>query len=229
MGQPFPANLADDLVDLVDWLLDVFLHLDRHLGDIIAQYGTWTYLLLFVIVFCETGLVATPFLPGDSLLFAAGTFAAIGALDVGCLWALLTMAAIAGDTVNYWIGAYIGPRAFTGRYRFLKKEYLDRTHRFYEKHGGKTIILARFIPIIRTFAPFVAGIGAMNYRRFIVFNIAGGGAWVTVFVLAGYFFASLPVVKEHFTLVVGAIIVISVIPLAYEVIQARKEAARQEP
>ncbi len=229
LGPTLSCKPPGDLVDLIEWLLDIFLHLDRHLGDVIAQYGTWTYLLLFVIVFCETGLVATPFLPGDSLLFAAGTFAAIGALDVGWLWVLLTIAAIAGDTVNYWIGAYIGPRAFTGRYRFLKKEYLDRTHRFYEKHGGKTIILARFIPIIRTFAPFVAGIGAMNYRRFIVFNVVGGVAWVTLFVLAGYFFASLPVVKEHFTLVVGAIIVISVLPLVYEVIQARREAARQEP
>jgi len=216
-------------VDLIRWLLDVFLHLDRHLGDVIAQYGTWTYLLLFVIVFCETGLVATPFLPGDSLLFAAGTFAAVGALDVGWLWTLLFAAAVAGDTVNYWIGAFVGPRAFTGQYRFLKKEYLDRTHRFYEKHGGKTIVLARFIPIIRTFAPFVAGIGAMNYSRFIVFNVTGGAAWVTLFVFAGYFFASLPLVKDHFGLVVGAIILISVLPLAYELIQARREAPGQEP
>lgn len=216
-------------MEIFSWIIDLFLHLDRHLGDVIAQYGTWTYLLLFVIVFCETGLVATPFLPGDSLLFAAGTFAAIGALDVVWLWILLVAAAVGGDTVNYWIGAYIGPRAFTGRYRFLKKEYLDRTHRFYEKHGGKTIILARFIPIIRTFAPFVAGIGAMNYSRFIVFNVAGGIAWVTLFVLCGYFFAKLPIVKDHFTLVVGAIIVVSILPLAYEVFQARREAARQEP
>lgn len=216
-------------MEIFSWIIDLFLHLDRHLGDVIAQYGTWTYLLLFVIVFCETGLVATPFLPGDSLLFAAGTFAAIGALDVAWLWILLVGAAVAGDTVNYWIGAYIGPRAFTGRYRFLKREYLDRTHRFYEKHGGKTIILARFIPIIRTFAPFVAGIGAMNYSRFIVFNVAGGIAWVTLLVLCGYFFAKLPIVKDHFTLVVGAIIVVSILPLAYEVFQARREAARQEP
>lgn len=216
-------------MDLIPWLLDIFLHLDKHLGEVIAQYGTWTYLLLFAIVFCETGLVATPFLPGDSLLFAAGTFAAVGALDAVWLWVLLVTAAIAGDTVNYWIGAFIGPRAFTGHYRFLKKEYLDRTHRFYEKHGGKTIILARFIPILRTFAPFVAGIGAMNYTRFVVFNVTGGIVWVTLFVLAGYFFASLPVVKDHFSLVVGAIIVISVLPLAYELIQARKEAARQAP
>lgn len=216
-------------MEIFSWIIDLFLHLDRHLGDVIAQYGTWTYLLLFVIVFCETGLVATPFLPGDSLLFAAGTFAAIGALDVVWLWILLVAAAVGGDTVNYWIGAYIGPRAFTGRYRFLKKEYLDRTHRFYEKHGGKTIILARFIPIIRTFAPFVAGIGVMNYSRFIVFNVAGGIAWVTLFVLCGYFFAKLPIVKDHFTLVVGAIIVVSILPLAYEVFLARREAARQEP
>lgn len=150
-------------MDLLHNIVDLFLHLDQHLGQLISRYGTWTHLILFLIVFCETGLVVTPFLPGDSLLFAAGTFAAIGALDLWLIVVLLIIAAIIGDTVNYWIGAYIGPRAFRGDIRFLRKEYLDRTHAFYEKHGGKTIILARFLPIIRTFAPFVAGVGAMSY------------------------------------------------------------------
>ncbi len=210
-------------MDIFSGLIDLFLHLDRHLGDVIAQYGTWTYLILFVIVFCETGLVVTPFLPGDSLLFAAGTFAGMGSLDAAWLFTLLAAAAIAGDTLNYWIGAYIGPRAFTGHYRFLKKEYLDRTHRFYEKHGGKTIILARFIPIIRTFAPFVAGIGAMNYGRFIVYNVVGGLAWVAMFVLLGYFFGTIPIVQRHFSIAVLVIVVLSVLPLVYEVVRARRE------
>lgn len=207
--------------------IDLFLHLDQHLGQLIQEYGTWTYLILFVIVFCETGLVVTPFLPGDSLLFAAGTFAALvgpngsPALDLTVLIALLSAAAIAGDTVNYWAGHYIGPRAFSGQIRFLKKEYLDRTHRFYERHGGKTIILARFIPIIRTFAPFVAGIGAMNYRRFIVYNVVGGIAWVAICTLAGYFFAEMPLVKNNFSLVIVAIVVISVMPMLCELLKSR--------
>jgi membrane-associated protein len=149
-------------MDLLHRIVDLFLHLDTHLGQLISQYGTWTHLILFLVVFCETGLVVTPFLPGDSLLFAAGTFAALGALDLWIVVVLLIVAAILGDTINYWVGSYIGPRAFRGDIRFLKKEYLDRTHAFYEKHGGKTIILARFVPIIRTFAPFVAGVGAMS-------------------------------------------------------------------
>ncbi len=173
------------------------------------------------MIFCETGLVVTPFLPGDSLLFAAGSLAALGDLDVHGLFVLLSVAAILGDTVNYWIGACIGPRAFSGEYRFLKKEYLDRTHRFYEKHGGKTIILARFIPIIRTFAPFVAGIGAMNYRRFIVYNVVGGVAWVCGFTYAGYWFAENAFVKENFSVVILAIIAISVLPIVIEFFRAR--------
>jgi membrane-associated protein len=200
---------------------DYVLHLDKSLGQIIQDYGLWTYLILFAVIFCETGLVVTPFLPGDSLLFAAGAFAAIGSLDVTLLFILLAVAAIIGDTVNYWIGAYVGPRAFSGEIRFLKKEYLDRTHRFYERYGPGTIILARFVPIVRTFAPFVAGIGAMNYGRFIAYNVIGGVAWVALFVFGGYWFGNLPFVKEHFTLVVLAIIVISVIPLAVEVLRAR--------
>lgn len=212
----------------MDWLKvlsDLFLHLDRHLGEVVGQYGLWAYLILFVIIFCETGLVVTPFLPGDSLLFAAGALSASGALDVRVLFVLLAVAAIIGDTVNYWIGAWVGPRAFSGETRFLKKEYLDRTHRFYERHGGKTIIIARFIPIIRTFAPFVAGIGAMNYARFIVYNVVGGIAWVGAFTYGGYFFGNLTFVKEHFSVIILAIIVISVLPLVVEVLRSRLSAA----
>jgi len=209
-------------MDLLPRLIDLFLHLDHHLGQLISQYGTWTHLILFLIVFCETGLVVTPFLPGDSLLFAAGTFAALGALDLWLLVLLLIIAAIAGDTVNYWIGAYIGPRAFGGDIRFLRKEYLDRTHAFYEKHGGKTIILARFVPIIRTFAPFVAGVGAMSYPKFIVYNVVGAVLWVGLFVLGGYFFGNISVVRENFTLVILAIISISVLPIVIEALRARR-------
>ncbi|HEU4648123.1 MAG TPA: DedA family protein [Gemmatimonadales bacterium] len=202
--------------------LDFFIHLDVHLGEIIARYGAGTYLVLVLIVFCETGLVITPFLPGDSLLFAAGAFAALGSLDPALLIVLLAAAAIAGDTVNYWIGAAIGPRAFTGEIKLLKREHLERTHAFYEKHGGKTIILARFIPIIRTFAPFVAGIGSMQYTRFLVYNVVGGVVWVTLFVLAGYFFGNLPAVRKNFTYVIMAIILISVIPIAVEFLKSRR-------
>ncbi|MDW8268317.1 MAG: DedA family protein [Anaerolineae bacterium] len=202
-------------------LISFILHVDEHLKDIIATYGTWTYLILFVIIFLETGVVVTPFLPGDSLLFAAGTFAGLGALNVVWLIVLLAGAAILGDTVNYWIGHFIGPRAFSGNIRFLKKEYLDRTHAFYEKHGGKTIILARFIPIIRTFAPFVAGIGAMTYPKFVLYNVVGGIVWVTLFTMGGYFFGTLPVVQRHFELVVIAIIAISVMPMGIEVLRSR--------
>ena len=179
-------------MDWIRYAFEMFLHLDKHLDQVIRDYGTWTYLILFGIVFCETGLVVTPFLPGDSLLFAAGALASKGGLNVHWVFALLTIAAILGDTVNYWIGAYIGPRAFTGHYRFMKREHLERTHRFYERHGGKTIILARFIPIIRTFAPFVAGIGAMSYGRFILYNVVGGVVWVAMFCYGGYLFAELP-------------------------------------
>jgi membrane-associated protein len=209
-------------MDLLPRILDLFLHLDQHLGQLISQYGTWTHLILFLIVFCETGLVVTPFLPGDSLLFAAGTFAALGALDLWLVVLLLIVAAIAGDTVNYWIGSYIGPRAFRGDIRFLRKEYLDRTHAFYEKHGGKTIIMARFVPIIRTFAPFVAGVGAMSYPKFISYNVIGAVLWVGLFVLGGYFFGNISVVRENFTLVILAIIGISVLPIVVEALRARR-------
>lgn len=206
-------------MDIISTLIDFILHLDKHLAEIVSQYGFWTYALLFLIIFMETGFVVTPFLPGDSLLFAAGTLASPALDEVLNIWILiplLILAAILGDTVNYWIGHFIGPRAFSGNIRFLKKEYIDRTHAFYEKHGGKTIILARFIPIIRTFAPFVAGVGAMNYPRFLVYNVVGAVAWVSIFTLGGYFFGSLPFVQENFSLVVIVIILISVLPAVYE-------------
>jgi membrane-associated protein len=206
-------------------LWDLFLHIDKHLGEVIKNYGLWTYAILFVIVFCETGLVVTPFLPGDSLLFAAGAFARCGDLNPLWLFAALSAAAIAGDTVNYWIGAIVGPKAFSGNIRFLKKEHLERTHRFYEKYGGKTIIIARFVPIVRTFAPFVAGIGAMNYTRFIVYNIVGGIAWVALFVFGGYGLAKIEFVSKNFSLIVVAIIIISVMPMAIEFLRARRRAA----
>jgi membrane-associated protein len=212
-------------MDFVRSVMDLFLHLDQHLNRIVTDYGVWTHLILFAIVFAETGLVVTPFLPGDSLLFAAGALAAIGSLDLWLLVVLLIGAAILGDTVNYWVGAWIGPRAFSGNVRFLRKDYLERTHAFYEKHGGKTIILARFVPIIRTFAPFVAGVGAMSYPKFITYNIVGAVLWVGLFVPMGYFFGNMPTVKENFSLVILAIIAISVMPIAVEAIRARRSSA----
>ncbi len=209
----------------MDTLVDLFLHLDRHLAQIVRDYGSWTYLILFTVVFLETGLVVTPFLPGDSLLFAAGALAATGAIDLGLLFALLCLAAVLGDTANYWIGQAAGPRAFSGRMRFLKHEHLVRTHRFYEKHGGKTIFLARFIPIIRTFAPFVAGVGTMSYPRFLVFNVTGGVVWVGGFLLAGYGFGNIPFVKRNFSLVILAIIVLSVLPVVWEAVRSRRREA----
>jgi membrane-associated protein len=214
-------------MEFFTYLIDLFLHLDEHLSVVIQNYGTWTYGLLFLIIFLETGLVVTPFLPGDSLIFAAGTFAGLGSLNVWVLFFLLSAAAILGDTVNYWIGHYIGPRAFSGEIRFLKKEYLDRTHEFYERHGGKTIILARFIPIIRTFAPFVAGIGAMTYGHFIAYNVIGGVLWVALFTFGGYFFGNLKFVQDNFTFVVLAIIFISVLPGVVEFLKERSRSARK--
>jgi membrane-associated protein len=215
-------------MNLMLYIIDLILHMDKYLGQIIQEYGTWTYLILFIVIFMETGFVVTPFLPGDSLLFAAGTFAGMGYLNIGILFALMAIAAIAGDTVNYWIGHKIGPRAFSGNVRYLKKEYMDRTHAFYEKHGGKTIIIARFIPIIRTFAPFVAGVGAMTYGRFISFNVIGGLAWVALFTLGGYFFGNLPFVQDNFSFVIIAIIIISVMPAVIEFLKSRRKP-KQEP
>jgi membrane-associated protein len=203
-------------MQIISEFIDFLLHLDVHLNMIIQNFGIWTYLILFLIIFMETGFVITPFLPGDSLLFAAGSFAGLGSLNIFALFITLSLAAIIGDTVNYWIGHFIGPRAFSGSIRFLKKEYLDRTHEFYERHGGKTIILARFIPIIRTFAPFVAGIGAMDYPRFFLFNVIGALLWVSLFTFGGYFFGNLQIVQDNFTIVIIAIILISVLPGVFE-------------
>lgn len=211
-------------MEFISRIIDFIVHLDKHLAELIQNYGTWTYMILFVVIFCETGLVVTPFLPGDSLLFAAGTFAALGSLKVGWLFLVLSAAAVIGDTVNYWIGHIIGPKAFhKERARFFKKEYLDRTHQFYEKYGAETIIIARFVPIIRTFAPFVAGIGEMSYWKFISYNVIGGVGWVAVFVFGGYFFGSISFVKRHFTIIIFAIILISMIPGAVEFIRHRRK------
>ena len=208
-------------MDLIRSLFEFFLHIDKHLSSVISTYGAWTYALLFFVIFLETGVVITPFLPGNSLLFAAGSFAALGALNVWILFLLLCGAAILGDSLNYWIGHRLGPRVFRQEMRFMKREYLDRTHAFYEKHGGKTIFLARFIPIIRTFAPFVAGIGAMTYPQFLIYNIVGGIVWTAIFVFGGFFFGNLPFVRDHFTLVIIAIILISLLPIAYEFLAHR--------
>ncbi len=202
-------------------MLDIFLHLDRYLASIITQYGTWTYAMLFFVIFMETGFVVTPFLPGDSLLFAAGTFAALGSLNVWLLLILLMIAAVGGDTVNYWIGHFLGDRAYN--VKWIKREYLDRTHAFFEKHGGKTIFLARFVPIVRTFAPFVAGMGRMSYGYFFSYNVFGGISWVALFTLAGYFFGNIPFVKNNFEIVIIAIILISILPMIWEAIKARRE------
>jgi membrane-associated protein len=208
-------------MEQIRFLIDLFLHLDEHLANIINQYGVWTYAILFLIIFMETGFVVTPFLPGDSLLFAAGTFAALGSLNVWLLILLLIVAAIGGDTVNYWIGHYLGDRAYN--IKWIKKEYLDRTHAFFQKHGGKTIFLARFVPIVRTFAPFVAGMGKMSYGYFFSYNVFGGIVWVVVFTLLGFFFGNIPFVKANFELVIIAIILVSVVPAVWEALKARRE------
>ncbi len=215
-------------------IIDIVLHLDKHLGALIEQNGPWTYVILFVVIFCETGLVVTPFLPGDSLLFAAGAFAArpvlAGGMDLkpGWLFLILAGAAVLGDTVNYWIGRVVGPKLFhKEKVKFFKKEYLDRTHKFFEKYGGETIIIARFVPIVRTFAPFVAGIGRMTYPRFLSYNIIGGAAWVALFVWGGYFFGNIPFIKKHFSLVIAAIILISMIPGVVEFLRQRREAGER--
>jgi membrane-associated protein len=211
-------------VDLLKEFIEFFLHLDTHLHAAVQAYGVWTYLLLFLIIFCETGLVVTPILPGDSLLFAAGALAAGGSLNVVWLSVLLSVAAILGDAANYTIGHFMGPKVFSQENgRFLKKEYLDRTHQFYEKYGGKTIIIARFVPIVRTFAPFVAGVGSMTYWRFASYNVIGGVVWVTICLFAGYAFGNLPIVKENFTLVILAIIFISLLPGLVEFLRQRQQ------
>ena len=209
-------------MELINYFIDFILHLDTHLVELVQQYGTWTYAILFLIIFCETGLVVTPVLPGDSLLFAIGTLCAREFLSLPTVLILLTIAAILGDTVNYWIGHYMGPKVFKGDGRFLKKSYLDKTHAFYERYGGKTIIIARFVPIVRTFAPFVAGVGAMTYGKFMSYNIIGGAFWVVSMTLCGYVFGRMTIVKENFELVILMIIFISILPGIIEYIRERK-------
>jgi membrane-associated protein len=205
-------------MDLVHWFLDFILHLDKHLVDLLANYGLWAYAVLFLIVFAETGLVVTPFLPGDSLLFAAGALAAVdtsGTLSAPLLSLLLVIAAVGGNTTNYHVGRWIGPPAFSGRIRFLKVEYLQRTEAFFAKHGAMAIVISRFVPIVRTCAPFVAGVGRMPYARFQAFNVGGGLAWVLLFVWAGYFFGNIPLIKNNFGFVTIGIIVLSLVPVAW--------------
>jgi membrane-associated protein len=213
-------------MEFIKSIIDFILHIDHHLVEIVSDYQTWTYLILFLIIFAETGLVVTPFLPGDSLLFAAGAIIAKPdtGLNVFFMFLLLCVAAILGDLVNYHIGKYIGPRAFSGKYKLLKVDYLNKTQAFYNKHGGKTIIYARFIPIIRTFAPFVAGIGTMSYTKFASFNVIGGIAWVGSFLFLGYFFGGIPVIKNNFTYVIFGIIFVSILPPIIEVIRSRTKS-----
>lgn len=211
-------------MEFISYLIDLFLNLDHHLHELIIQYGTFMYLILFLVIFAETGFVITPFLPGDSLLFAIGTFTTLGAFDLTLILILLIVAAILGDTVNYGIGNRIGPKIFYKESRFIKKEHLKKTHDFYEKHGGKTIIIARFIPIVRTFAPFVAGIGIMTYSKFILYNIVGGTLWVLLFVLSGYFFGNIPLVKNNFSITIIAIIIISIMPGIIEYLRHRRKS-----
>jgi membrane-associated protein len=215
-------------MEMIHQVVDLFLHLDKHLNEAMLQHGTaWTYGILFLIIFCETGLVVTPILPGDSLLFAAGALAGGGGpLSAVWLIVLLIVAAVLGDTVNYWIGHIFGPKMAAKYPRIVKPEYLQRTHAFYEKYGGSTIILCRFVPIVRTFAPFVAGIGSMSYGKFFTYNVIGGVIWVVVFILGGYWFGQLDFVKKNFGLVELAIIVISVLPMVIEVLRARREACK---
>jgi membrane-associated protein len=209
---------------LLKHLIDLLLHLDRTLGGVLRQYGAWTYLLLFLIVFCETGLVVLPFLPGDSLLFAAGAFAGIGALSAWWLIVLLLAAAVLGNTVNYWVGHLVGPRLLAARRRLVRPEHLQRTHEFYEAYGAKTIVITRFVPILRTVAPFVAGLGKMPFGKFTAYNVVGGLLWVVIGVLAGDFFGNVPAVRNNFSLVILAIVVVSLLPAFYELLRARRAA-----
>jgi len=215
-------------MEWLNYFIEIMLHLDVHLYELVSSYGTWVYAILFMIIFAETGLVVTPFLPGDSLLFAAGGIAATGALNPHFLALLLITAAILGDTVNYWIGYYAGPKVFSRQKSFFfNPQHLQRTHEFYEKYGGKTIIIARFVPIIRTFAPFVAGIGQMSYKHFIFYNVVGAILWVVIFIYGGYLFGNLPAVKRHFSLVIIAIIIISVMPIVIELIRHRRKSDKK--
>jgi membrane-associated protein len=211
-------------MEYISHFIDLFLHLDKHLGELVKEYGTWTYLVLFIIIFCETGLVVTPILPGDSLLFAAGAIAALGSLNPHLLVVLLTIAAVLGDAVNYQIGRYVGPAVFKKEdSRFFKRAHLEKTHAFYERYGGKTIIIARFVPIVRTFAPFIAGVGQMSYRQFALYNVVGAIAWVVIGVYAGYLFGRWKPVQENFSLIIIAIVFISLLPAAFELWRARRQ------
>ena len=216
-------------MDLIRFLIDFILHIDVHLAELVAQYGIWVYAILFLILFCETGLVVTPFLPGDSLLFVAGALSALPTndLNVHLMVVLMVIAAIVGDAVNYTIGRLFGEKLFSNpNSKIFRRSYLDKTHAFYDKHGGKTIILARFVPIVRTFAPFVAGMGHMSYRHFALYNVTGGLLWVLLFTYAGYLFGDLPVVQENLKLLIVAIIVLSILPGVIEVIRHRRKAAK---
>jgi len=211
-------------MDLILMLVDFILHFDKHLSQIILDYGTLTYLFLFLIIFCETGLVVTPFLPGDSLLFAAGAFAAAGSLEISLLFLLLFSAAVIGDSTNYWIGRTLGQKVTA--MNVIKPEHLDKTHAYFEKYGGKTLIIARFAPFLRTFAPFVAGVGHMTYRRFLAFSVTGGLLWISIFTFGGYFFGNLPIVKENFKLIIIGVIVVSLLPALIEVLRHRLKPAK---
>lgn len=209
-------------MDAILALIDFILHIDVHLAAIVAEYGAWTYGVITAIVFCETGLVVTPFLPGDSLLFATGALAATGILNIGLLLVLLLAAAILGDAVNYWAGSRLGTKLFDGRIPYLKQEHLDRTHAFYEKYGGKAIVIARFVPIVRTVAPFVAGCGSMTYARFALYNVLGAVLWVGSMLLGGYLFGNIPLVKDNFGIVVIAIIIASLVPVMLQLVRPRR-------
>ena len=218
-----PSKRTKTYTDLMGQIIDFILHIDVYLSDIIAQYGAWTLAILASIIFVETGVVVMPFLPGDSLIFAAGTFAARGALNPWAVFIVLSLAAIAGDTVNYWIGHRVGSKAYSGEVRWIKKDHMERTHAFFEKYGGKAIFLARFVPIVRTFAPFVAGVGQMPYGFFFRWNVIGGITWVAIFTVLGYFFGNIPFVQQNFELVIVAIVIISVIPAIVEFLKARRD------
>lgn len=215
-------------MNIINFLIDFVFHIDTHLGQIISTYGTATYAIMFFVIFIETGIVFAPFLPGDSLLFAAGAFAALGSLNIFVLVGLMIVAAVVGDTCNYWIGHFFGEKLIANPKVPIKKEHIDKTQKFFEKHGGKTIILARFVPIVRTFAPFVAGVGKMNYGKFISFNVIGGIAWVLIATLAGFFFGNIPFVRNNFSIVILVIIVISVLPMILEIVKSKLKVKQGE-
>ncbi|HML21179.1 MAG TPA: DedA family protein [Aggregatilinea sp.] len=215
-------------MDAIKWLIDFVLHIDTHLTELVTDYGMLTYGVLFAVIFAETGFVVTPFLPGDSLLFAAGAIAALGSLNIWLIVGVLAIAAIVGDTANYWIGHFFGHKLVDNpRIRFINQDHIDKTEKFYAKHGGKTIILARFVPIVRTFAPFVAGVGTMHYEKFLLYNVIGGSLWVAIFTLGGYFFGNMSIIKNNFHYTIFVIIGLSLVPLAYEYIQNKRHSKVQ--